>query len=539
MVLTLVLFCRFGVWAQEVPPNQPAPVTSEIESELTQAEQEMKSRLKELENLKQEQKAIEQSIEDIKTFLTEAVMSGDTAKKTKATNSLSSAEEALSLIEEKISSTQQLYNHAVESYRIVSESTKLLKEAAPSDVQKTPIKKAMLKKTQAEQAEKGAELAEKKVTTLQEKLEIISEQKKRLVKDIDEINAQLDKQNLTRKQRNDLLLSRKNLIAIQKELEIKIVKLDQEMVAAKVEGRIKSDKAAEEKTKYKKWLENILKSFVFLAAVVILLVFLRKVVSNRVKDSQRRYYINRSLSIITVFVVLIGLLIILVRDFAYIFTGLGVAVAGLAIALQEVIASLFAWFLIQGPKGYRVRDWIRAGEQYGEVVDIGLFVTVLAQVSAIKPRGEIGGEWTGGLTFFSNSIIFKNSIVNYTKGYPFMWNSLRYTITYESNWKHAEKLILEAAVNEEIADTARQAAYKIEEMTTKFAIKVPKTKPFVRTGAGGNGVELTLRFLAHPRRRRLLMDKVNRRILEAVNRANDVEFAYDTMRVIPTPPLES
>lgn len=277
----------------------------------------------------------------------------------------------------------------------------------------------------------------------------------------------------------------------------------------------------------------------FLAAVVILLMLLRMVVSNRVKDPQRRYYINRSLSILTVFIVLIGLLIIFVRDFAYILTGLGVAVAGLAIALQEMITSFFAWFLIQGSKGYRVRDWIRIGEQYGEVVDIGLFVTVLAQVSAIEQKGEIGGGWTGGLTFISNSVIFKKSIVNYSKGYPFMWCIMTYVVTFESNWKHAEKLIFEASVNEEIVHTARQAAKKIEEMTTNFAIKVRNTKPVVRTRAGGSGVELTLRFLAHPSRRLLLMDKINRQVLEAVSIANDVRFAYDTMRVIPTPPVES
>jgi small-conductance mechanosensitive channel len=116
---------------------------------------------------------------------------------------------------------------------------------------------------------------------------------------------------------------------------------------------------------------------------------------------------------------------------------------------------------------------------------------------------------------------------------------MTYTVTFESNWKHAEKLILEATVNEEITNTARQAANKIEEMMTNFAIKVRNTNPVVFTRTGGSGVELTLRFLAHPKRRRLLMDKVNRQILEAVNRANDVDFAYDTMRVIPTPPVES
>jgi small-conductance mechanosensitive channel len=539
MLLVFVLFCSLGVWAQEVPSYQSAAATSELESELARTEREMASRLEELEHLKQEQKAIEQSIEDAQTLFKEAVMSGDAAKKTKAADIIRAAEKALSTVKQKISSTQQLYNRAVESDRTERESAKLLKEPAPTDVQKTPLKDAIQKKTQAEQAEKGADLVEKRVATLQKMLEILSEQQKRLIKDIDKISEQLDEQNLPSEQRNDLLQSRQDLIAKQRELETNMVKLRQELVAAKVEQRIKSDKAAEETVKYKKWQKKILRSFIFMAAVVMLLMLLRKVVSNRVKDPQRRYYLNRSLSILMVFVVLIGLLIIFVRDFAYLVTGVGVAVIGMAIALQEMIASFFAWFLIQGLRGYRVRDWIRIGEHYGEVVDIGLLVTVLAQISAIDTKGETGGRWTGGLTLFSNSIIFKKPLVNYTRGYPFMWSSMTYTVTFESNWKHAEKLILEAAVNEEIVHAARQAAKKIEEMTTNFAIRVRNTKPVVRTRTGGNGVELTLLFLAHPEHRRRLMDKVNRQILEAINRANDVKFAYDTMRVIPTPPVES
>ncbi len=531
------MFFSFRVWAQETPSQQPTKVTPELESELVQAEQEMTSRLKELESLREEQKAIEQSIEDARALLTEAVMSNDTVKKTKAEDTLRTVGESLSTIDQKIAHAQQLYDQAAERYRIENESVKLIKEATPSDAQKTRVKEVTQKKTLAERAEKEAELAENKVTTLQKEHEILIEQQKRLLEDIDKINTQIDNQNLTRNQRSDLLKRRQDLIAKQKELEAKVFKLGQELVAAKVERRIKTDKAAEEAIKYEKWQKNIIKSFVFLTAVVILLMLLRMVVSSRIRDSQRRYYINRSLSILTVFIVLIGLLIIFVRDFAYLMTGLGVAIAGMAIALQEMIASFFAWFLIQGPKGYRVHDWIRVGEQYGEVVDIGLLVTVLAQVSAIGQRGEKGGGWTGGLTIFSNSVIFKNSIINYTKGYPFMWCSMTYTVTFESNWEHAEKLLLESAVNEEIDESTREAAKKIEKMTRDFAIKVRDTKPVVRTRTGGSGIELTLRFLAHPRRRRLLMDKVNRQILEAVNKANNVELAYYTMRVIPTTPF--
>jgi hypothetical protein len=77
----------------------------------------------------------------------------------------------------------------------------------------------------------------------------------------------------------------------------------------------------------------------------------------------------------------------------------------------------------------------------------------------------------------------------------------------------------------------------IDNMAKDFAIQIRNTAPVVRARAGDSGIELTLRFLAHPRRRRRLMDKVNRRIMEAVNRADNIDFAYNTVRVIPMSPL--
>ena len=68
MLLVFVLFCGLEVWAQEVPSYQSVAATSELESELARAEREMALRLEELEHLKQEQKSIEQSIEDAQTL---------------------------------------------------------------------------------------------------------------------------------------------------------------------------------------------------------------------------------------------------------------------------------------------------------------------------------------------------------------------------------------------------------------------------------------------------------------------------------------
>ena len=89
--------------------------------------------------------------------------------------------------------------------------------------------------------------------------------------------------------------------------------------------------------------------------------------------------------------------------------------------------------------------------------------------------------------------------------------------------------------HEEIQTTAKLAHKKAAEAASDFAIKVDSTEPRVRTWTADSGVEIRLRFMAHPRRRRALIDTINREVMTAVAATEGVEFAYTTMRVIPTP----
>jgi small-conductance mechanosensitive channel len=138
-----------------------------------------------------------------------------------------------------------------------------------------------------------------------------------------------------------------------------------------------------------------------------------------------------------------------------------------------------------------------------------------------------------------NNNVFKNPLVNYTRGFPFIWCALRYNITFESNWVRAREIILDVLRSEpEIEDADRQAKKYFEEMAASFSIKVDPTEPVVRCWTSGVGVEFTARFLAHPRRRADLIDTVNRKLLQRITQSDDIRFAYWTIRSIATPPTD-
>lgn len=75
--------------------------------------------------------------------------------------------------------------------------------------------------------------------------------------------------------------------------------------------------------------------------------------------------------------------------------GLGVAGAGIALAMQGVLANVAAGLTIIFTRPYRVGDYISIASEEGEVLEIGLFDTVLGHPDlsrVIIPNRKIAGE---------------------------------------------------------------------------------------------------------------------------------------------------
>jgi len=75
--------------------------------------------------------------------------------------------------------------------------------------------------------------------------------------------------------------------------------------------------------------------------------------------------------------------------------GLGVAGAGIALAMQGVLGNVAAGLVIIFVKPFRVGDYISIAGEEGEVLDVSLFNTTLGHLdrsSVVIPNRKIGGE---------------------------------------------------------------------------------------------------------------------------------------------------
>lgn len=267
--------------------------------------------------------------------------------------------------------------------------------------------------------------------------------------------------------------------------------------------------------------------FLALAAVLYALTRLaRRQLNVHIQDVNRRHTLRKWIAYVyAVLLVLVG-----VALFAESLTGLGAVlallVAGVAVALQDILKSAVGWIYVSSRSGIDVGSRIEVDGVTGDVIDIGVLKTTVLEVGGPLVYGR---QSTGRLVTIPNYRLLSDTVLISAAENPFIWQENRVTVTYESDWQRAEEILREVAaeIHAEIEPELKAGFRRLER---RFAFKYGTLTPIVYVTLGDSGVELTLRYLIHVRRRRGSLDRISRRLLAAFAAEPDVELAYPTYR---------
>lgn len=272
-------------------------------------------------------------------------------------------------------------------------------------------------------------------------------------------------------------------------------------------------------------LNNIVWTLV--AVVVILLArrLARRVVTKNIEEVEGQYRANKIVNYLTTAGFLITAAFIWFDAFDSLPTYLGLVSAGIAIALSDVLKNMVGWAYILSRKPFQVSDRIEVNGFKGDVVDVRLF-----RFSLMEIDGWVDAEQsTGRLIHVPNGLVFNKEVANYTEGFGYIWHEIPVLITFESNWKLAEQLML-AILDVDAPDVHGAAGTRIRETARKYSIRVGTLTPMVYLSVRDSGVLLTARYLVEARTRRGREDRIWRSILEAFAEHESVELAYPTVR---------
>ena len=273
-------------------------------------------------------------------------------------------------------------------------------------------------------------------------------------------------------------------------------------------------------------LQKLLLSLGTLVAMSLVRRLFVRLVEKRFEDPRARFQFRKNVALASSIITLIIIGTIWLDALKHMGIFLGLATAGAALALKDLIADLAGWVFIMWKRPFEVGDRIEIAGFAGDVVDLRIFEFSLLEI----------GNWveadqsTGRVVHVPNQKLLSEPIANYTAEFPYVWNEIPVLVTFESDWKKAKAILSEVA-EDETGELSRRAKEVIPRATRRMLISYRTLSAMVYTTVRDSGVLLTIRYLAEPRARRGSEQAIWEGILDAFADEPDIDLAYPTRRI--------
>ena len=275
---------------------------------------------------------------------------------------------------------------------------------------------------------------------------------------------------------------------------------------------------------------------IVIGAIIIWLAVkaIEKNLFSKIHDNNNRYKANKFGSLVG-YVLTITLITIVYSDkLGGLTVAFGVAGAGIAFALQEVIASFAGWLAIMFGGFYKSGDRVQLGGIKGDVMDIGVLRTTVMETG----QWVDGDLYNGRIVLIANSFVFKEPVFNYSGEFPFLWDEIKIPIKYNSNYDKARR-ILEEVGKEVAGDLTEQSRKEWIALQHKYRLEDAQTEPMVSLVTNDNWVEFTLRYVVGYKKRRATKTELFTKILTRIEASNgEIKFASATFELVETPEIK-
>lgn len=267
----------------------------------------------------------------------------------------------------------------------------------------------------------------------------------------------------------------------------------------------------------------LLRAFELLFAIAVVLVISeawRRATFRYLSDARRRRQFLLLRRIVVGIAITLVLVIGFISQIGSLATYAGFVTAGVAVALQNVILAVVAYFFLIGRYGVRVGDRITIGGVTGNVIEIGLVRIYLMEL--------VAPDWrpTGRIVVFSNAVLFQPAgLFKQMPGIDYAWHSVTVKLALQADIAKAEH-----AIGSAVGGVFAEYRERIEAQHAAFErtvdVQTPPPAPDVQIRIVDDGVVVAVHYpveLTHA-------GQVDSRILTAIR---------DAVGVLPDVPLAS
>ena len=249
-----------------------------------------------------------------------------------------------------------------------------------------------------------------------------------------------------------LLATTRQLAADQKLLTSLDERISDRRQLAEVYGKWNEVVASQATTVLHAGLLSVLIVIVILLLLVFVDQWLERLLG-RMKLDRRQVETLRSVARVSLQILsIVVILLVLVGMPTQLATMLGLVGAGLTVALKDFIVAFIGWLVLMGKNGMRLGDWVEINAVSGEVIELGMFHTVLLETG----NWTDAGHPTGRRVTFTNSFAISGHYFNFSTSGQWLWDEVLVLVPYERDANPIAETLYKEVV-EATTDSSKQA----------------------------------------------------------------------------------
>ncbi|AKB54447.1 mechanosensitive ion channel protein MscS [Methanosarcina sp. A14] len=264
-------------------------------------------------------------------------------------------------------------------------------------------------------------------------------------------------------------------------------------------------------------LDALLISLVVIFLAYIINSVTGNLILRKVSTAKDRYTLRKTASILITALAFAALFAIWFKRTSTLLIAYGILSAGVAIALQDLLRNIAGGILLILYHPFKAGDRIQVEDNVGDVLDIGSINTTIMEIR----EWVDADQYTGRILHIPNSFALNKTIKNYTRDYSFIWDEARFLLIYGSNWKKAEGIVLNVA-GSILGEFENLAQKELRRMGQKYFITTYDVQTKLYMKMEENWIEMRLRYVVAPRKRREISHLLVSNILEALEKEKDI-----------------
>ncbi len=247
----------------------------------------------------------------------------------------------------------------------------------------------------------------------------------------------------------------------------------------------------------------------------LILTIIKKIgvkILKRIKDSKKEYLYIQKYKLLINITKLIVFILLWGKYLESFITLISLVSAGFTIALRDLIFNFFSGIYIKIKKPFEIEDRIEINNYKGDVININTLSFEVLEVN----NQNFTGQSTGVITHLPNSLIFNYPLRNYNKAFKYIWNEMTFRVPLKCNLSKTKGVIYKIVnSNEVIKNIPPKMKNQINNSTSEYRIYYNQYEPIIYTQIVENHIELTVRYLIHPKKARYINSVISNKVLEA------------------------